>query len=73
MMGRMKKQIGGDIKKFHPHQIRHTSLTKMCNTKDVNLREVQQIAGHSSLTITERYTHVNLDQIKEKFTKNLAY
>jgi site-specific recombinase XerD len=72
MMGRMKKQIGGDLKRFHPHKLRHTSLTKMCNTKDVNLRDVRQIAGHSSLVITECYKHVNLDQIMEKFTKNLA-
>jgi integrase/recombinase XerC len=72
-MGRMKKEIGGDIKKFHPHLLRHTSLTKLANTKDINIREVQQIAGHSSVTITERYTHVQFDQLQAKVTKNLAY
>lgn len=73
MMTRMKGEVGADLKKFHPHLIRHTSLTKMCNTKDVNLREVQQMAGHSSLTITERYTHVQLDQLQSKMNKNMTF
>ena len=71
-MARMKKEIGKDIK-FNPHRIRHTAGTKLCNTKDVNLREVQYMLGHASVTTTERYTHVQFDQLKAKVTKNLSY
>jgi integrase len=57
------------IKKLHPHLFRHTALTRMANTPGISLRDVQVIAGHSSLTTTERYCHTNLDALKQKMSK----
>ncbi len=41
-------------RQFHPHALRHFALTAMVK-KGKDLREVQAIAGHSSVTTTEQY------------------
>ncbi len=72
MMYRLKKSRG--IKgKFHPHLLRHTAATMMLRTPGANIREVQQILGHSSVTITERYTHNDDAQVLRQKFKGLTY
>lgn len=47
----------------NPHSLRHAAATSAyANTHD--LRAVQEFLGHSSLATTERYLHVNLDQVR---------
>jgi integrase/recombinase XerD len=54
----------GIAKRVHPHMLRHTALTELYD-RTRNLRLVQNVAGHSSSRMTERYTHVHPVDVAE--------
>lgn len=47
-----------------PHMFRHTFATSLLET-DVDIRYIQEMLGHSSINITEIYTHVTTSKQKD--------
>jgi site-specific recombinase XerD len=60
---------GDEQKKVSPHKLRHTCFTELLREGTANIREVQELAGHSSLNTTMIYTHVVMDELQEKIKK----
>lgn len=50
-----------------PHMFRHTFATSLLEA-DVDIRYIQEMLGHSSITVTEIYTHVALAKQKDILT-----
>lgn len=50
-----------------PHMFRHTFATCLLEA-DVDIRYIQEMLGHSSITVTEIYTHVALSKQKDILT-----
>lgn len=61
---------GIDYELYSPHKLRHTAATLMYRDGNVDIRTLQELLGHTSLSTTQIYTHIANDDLKEAANKN---
>lgn len=69
----VKKYIvsaGLDPKRYSTHKLRHTAATLMYRYGQVDIRALQELLGHESISTTEIYTHLDTQQLKNAVESN---
>ena len=64
------KLAGLDAKSLSVHKLRHTAATLMYQYGNVDIRALQELLGHQSISTTEIYTHVSNEQVRNAIESN---
>lgn len=67
ILNSIEKKTGVTLS-LHPHKFRHTFATHLLN-QGLDLRTIQELMGHSSLSSTQVYTHVSNKKMMEEYQK----
>jgi len=65
LLDRRAARVG---KPIHPHMLRHSFATHMLEN-GADVRSIQELLGHSSLSTTQKYTHMSLKTVMEAYGK----
>jgi len=63
-------KAGLDSTLYSPHKLRHTAATLMYKEGDVDIRTLQELLGHTSLSTTQIYTHIKNDDLHNAANSN---
>lgn len=63
-------KAGLDSNKYSVHKLRHTAATLMYQYGNVDIRALQELLGHESISTTQIYTHVNNEQVRHAVEDN---
>lgn len=67
---RLFDEAGIDSRKYSVHKLRHTAATLMYKYGQVDLRTLQTILGHASVSTTQIYTHIDDEMLHQATEKN---
>lgn len=70
MLKKYFKKAGLDAEKYSAHKLRHTAATLMYRHGNVDIRALQGILGHESISTTEIYTHLDDTKLRKAVESN---
>ena len=70
LMAKYFELAGFSHKKLSTHKLRHTAATLMYQEGGVDIRVLQDILGHTSIALTQIYTHTNPKLVKQAMVNN---
>lgn len=70
MVDKYLNEAGLSGKHFSPHKLRHTAATLMYQYGHVDIRALQELLGHESVSTTQIYTHIDKEQLRDAVKLN---
>ena len=70
MLDKYLTEAGLSGKGYSPHKLRHTAATLMYQYGHVDIRALQEILGHESISTTQIYTHINKELLRDAVKQN---
>ncbi len=70
MVSKYLKLAGFDTSIYSTHKLRHTAATLMYKHGNVDIKALQEILGHESVSTTQIYTHIDNEGLRDAIKRN---